>query len=248
MGAGFVGTLNSIGGTARYVGGASRAIGRAFAPIGGSFRQVGGILQEVAGNLAAIGRDLWPVGGGCWTIGRGFGEVACSPRAIGGGGRPTCREFGAIAWTVQEVGWTVPAIGGSPGQDAAGVESAFAGACIGVPDSTKLVPLFPCKHTCRHGRSPAIGQSTPALRNLRGSSQRAGDKPQRIGAEDIFIGFKKADHLAGNQGMIFVVLGAVRELIERQSEPLAMPANNPDQRHVFRQPVPTCHRRPQLNS
>jgi hypothetical protein len=41
----------------------------------------------------------------------------------------------------------------------------FAGACIDVPDSTKLTPLFPCKHTCRHGISPAIGQSTPALRN-----------------------------------------------------------------------------------
>jgi len=43
------------------------------------------------------------------------------------------------------------------------------------------------------------------------------------------------------------IFGAVGELIEGQAEPLAMPADDPHQRHVFRQPVPAHHRRPQPN-
>jgi len=81
-----------------------------------------------------------------------------------------------------------------------------------------------------------------------GSSQRAGDKPQRIGAEQMFVGFKEPDHLPGNLGVILVVLGAFRELILGQPKPLAMPANNPYQRHVFREPVPNGHQWPQFNS
>jgi len=82
---------------------------------------------------------------------------------------------------------------------------------------------------------------------LRLEQQVGGGSSQRIGAEEIFVGFKIAEHLPGNLGMIVLVLGAFRELVERQPELLAMLANNPYQRHVFRQPVPTFHRRPQFN-
>jgi len=81
-----------------------------------------------------------------------------------------------------------------------------------------------------------------------GSSQRAGDVAQHVEAGQIFVGFKIAEHLPGNLGMAEAVHSAVRELVEGQPELLPMAANNPHQRHVFRQPVPTFHRRPQLNS
>jgi len=65
----------------------------------------------------------------------------------------------------------------------------------------------------------------------------------RVGAERMLIGFKIAEHLTGNLRAIQKTFGAVSELIEGQAEPLAMPPDDPHQRHVFRQPVPALHRR-----
>jgi hypothetical protein len=48
--------------------------------------------------------------------------------------------------------------------------------------------------------------------------QRTGDMPQRVEAEQMFIGFKIADRLSGNLGLAFVVFGAVGELILGQTE------------------------------
>jgi len=78
-----------------------------------------------------------------------------------------------------------------------------------------------------------------------GSSQRAGDEAQHIEAGQIGVGFKIAEHLPGNLGMIEAVLGVFRELIERPAEFLAVLANNPHQRHIFRQPARGRHRQAQ---
>ncbi len=80
-----------------------------------------------------------------------------------------------------------------------------------------------------------------------GGAQRAGQKSQRVGPEEIFVGFKIAYGLAGHLRFLSGKAGETGELILGQAEPEAAPADDPHQRHVFRQPVPARHRRPHPN-
>jgi hypothetical protein len=80
-----------------------------------------------------------------------------------------------------------------------------------------------------------------------GRAERAGDQPQHVESEQIFIRFEIAEHLPGNLGVIEEIPGAIRECIQGKPQPLATPSDDPHQRHVFRHPVIFLNRRPQRN-